>query len=149
MAFRNFTTGNSHSFGGRYLELTPDERIRYTDQFDDPNLPGEMVTTVTLRAVACGAELSIVQEGIPEAIPTEFCYLGWQESLEHLARLVEPEIPTEAVAPPEMQRRPSRGGAWAGGPGMRAPQLVPSPPIGPIWRLRSDHCDQPDDLPAS
>jgi hypothetical protein len=99
MAFRNFTTGNSHSFGGRYLELTPDERIRYTDQFDDPNLPGEMVTTVTLRAVACGAELSIVQEGIPEAIPTEFCYLGWQESLEHLARLVEPEIPTEAVAP--------------------------------------------------
>ena len=93
MAFRNFTTGNSHSFGGRYLELTPDERIRYTDQFDDPNLPGEMVTTVTLWAVACGAELSIVQEGIPEAIPTEFCYLGWQESLEHLARLVEPEIP--------------------------------------------------------
>lgn len=93
MAFRNFSTGNSHSFGGRYLELTPDARIRYTDQFDDPNLPGEMVTTVTLRAVACGAELSIVQEGIPEAIPTEFCYLGWQESLEHLARLVEPEIP--------------------------------------------------------
>ena len=70
MAFRNFTTGNSHTFGGRYLELTPDERIRYTDQFDDPNLPGEMVTTVTLRAAACGAELSIVQEGIPEAIPT-------------------------------------------------------------------------------
>ena len=93
MAFRNFTTGNSHTFGGRYLELTPDERIRYTDQFDDPNLPGEMVTTVTLRAVACGAELNVVQEGIPEAIPAEFCYLGWQESLEHLARLVEPEIP--------------------------------------------------------
>ncbi len=93
MAFRNFTTGNSHSFGGRYLELTPDERIRYTDRFDDPNLPGEMLTTVTLRAVACGAELNIVQEGIPEAIPAEFCYLGWQESLEHLARLVEPEIP--------------------------------------------------------
>lgn len=93
MAFRNFTTGNSHAFGGRYLELTPDERIRYTDQFDDPNLPGEMVTTVSLRAVACGTELHIVQEGIPEAIPTEFCYLGWQESLEHLARLVEPETP--------------------------------------------------------
>lgn len=93
MAFRNFTTGNSHSFGGRYLELTPDERIRYTDRFDDPNLPGEMLTTVTLRAVACGAELNIVQEGIPEAIPTEFCHLGWQESLEHLARLVEPELP--------------------------------------------------------
>jgi len=93
MAFRNFTTGNSHTFGGRYLELTPDERIRYTDEFDDPDLPGEMVTTVTLRAVACGAELNVVQEGIPEAIPAEFCYLGWQESLEHLARLVEPEIP--------------------------------------------------------
>ena len=93
MAFRNFSTGNSHAFGGRYLALTPGEHIRYTDQFDDPNLPGEMVTTVTLREVACGAELSIVQEGIPEAIPTEFCYLGWQESLEHLARLVEPEIP--------------------------------------------------------
>ena len=93
MAFRNFTTGNSHTFGGRYLELTPDERIRYTDEFDDPDLPGEMVTTVTLRAVACGAELNVVQEGIPEAIPAEFCHLGWQESLEHLARLVEPELP--------------------------------------------------------
>lgn len=93
MAFRNFSTGNSQSFGGRYLELTPDACIRYTDQFDDPNLPGEMVTTVNLRTVACGTELDIVQEGIPEAIPTEFCYLGWQESLEHLARLVEPEIP--------------------------------------------------------
>lgn len=93
MAFRNFSTGNAHSFGGHYLELVPDERIRYTDKFDDANLPGEMITTVTLRAVACGAELNIVQEGIPEAIPPEFCYLGWQESLEHLARLVEPEIP--------------------------------------------------------
>lgn len=93
MAFRNFSTGNSHAFGGRYLELVADERIRYTDQFDDPNLPGEMVTTVSLRAVTCGAELEIVQEGIPEAIPTELCYLGWQESLNHLARLVEPEIP--------------------------------------------------------
>jgi uncharacterized protein YndB with AHSA1/START domain len=93
MSFRNFSTGNGHSFGGSYLELVPNERIRYTDKFDDPNLPGEMVTTVVLRAVACGAEVEIVQEGIPEAIPTEFCYLGWQESLEHLARLVEPEIP--------------------------------------------------------
>ena len=93
MSFRNFSTGNAHSFGGRYLELVTDERIRYTDKFDDANLPGEMITTVTLRAVACGAELNIVQEGIPEAIPPEFCYLGWQESLEHLARLVEPEIP--------------------------------------------------------
>jgi uncharacterized protein YndB with AHSA1/START domain len=93
MAFRNFGTGNGHSFGGTYLELIPDERIRYTDRFDDTNLPGEMVTTVALRAVACGTELNVVQEGIPEAIPPEFCYLGWQESLDHLARLVEPEVP--------------------------------------------------------
>ena len=93
MAFRNFSTGNGHSFGGTYLELVPGERIRFTDKFDDAKLPGEMVTTVTLRAVVCGTELKIVQEGSPEAIPTEFCYLGWQESLDHLARLVEPEIP--------------------------------------------------------
>jgi uncharacterized protein YndB with AHSA1/START domain len=93
MAFRNFGTGNGPSFGGTYLELIPDERIRYTDRFDDTNLPGEMVTTVALRAVACGTELNVVQEGIPEAIPPEFCYLGWQESLDHLARLVEPEVP--------------------------------------------------------
>ncbi len=93
MAFRNFSTGNSQSFGGSYKELLPNERIRYTDAFDDPGLPGEMVTTATLREVACGTELNIVQEGIPEQIPTEFCYLGWQESLDHLARLVEPEIP--------------------------------------------------------
>ncbi|MBD5800953.1 hypothetical protein AZOA_03550 [Azoarcus sp. Aa7] len=93
MAFRNFSTGNGQSFGGSYLELVPNERIRYTDKFDDANLPGEMLTTVSLRPVACGAELNIVQEGIPEAVPVEFCYLGWQESLEHLARLVEPEIP--------------------------------------------------------
>ena len=93
MSFRNFTTGNGHSFGGAYLELTPGERLRYTDKFDDPKLPGEMVTTVALQAVACGTELNIVQEGIPEAIPPEFCYLGWQDSLDHLKRLVEPEIP--------------------------------------------------------
>ncbi len=93
MAFRNFSSGKSHAFGGRYLEIVPGERLRYTDQFDDANLPGEMVTTVDLRAVACGTELNVVQEGIPEAIPTAMCYLGWQESLEHLARLVEPEIP--------------------------------------------------------
>ncbi len=93
MSFRNFSTGNGHSFGGTYLELVPGERIRYTDKFDDANLPGEMVTTVSLRAVTCGTELNVVQEGIPEAIPPEFCYLGWQESLDHLARLVEPEIP--------------------------------------------------------
>lgn len=93
MAFRNFSTGNGQSFGGSYLELVPHERIRYTDKFDDANLPGEMVTTVSLRPVACGAEVNIVQEGIPAAVPVEFCYLGWQESLEHLARLVEPEIP--------------------------------------------------------
>ncbi len=93
MSFRNFGTGNGHSFGGTYLELVPGERLRYTDKFDDPNLSGEMVTTVTLRAVSCGTELNVVQEGIPEMIPTEMCYLGWQESLDHLTRLVEPEIP--------------------------------------------------------
>ena len=93
MSFRNFTTGNGHSFGGTYLELVPGERLRYTDKFDDANLPGEMITTIDLREVSCGAELSVVQEGIPAAIPTEMCYLGWQDSLEHLARLVEPEIP--------------------------------------------------------
>ncbi|NMF96039.1 SRPBCC family protein [Aromatoleum toluolicum] len=93
MTFRNFSTGNAQSFGGKYLELVPHERIRYTDQFDDANLPGVMTTTVTLRAVVCGCELNVVQDDIPEAVPVEFCYLGWQESLEHLARLVEPEIP--------------------------------------------------------
>jgi uncharacterized protein YndB with AHSA1/START domain len=93
MSFTNFTTGNGHSFGGTYLELAPGERIRYTDKFDDPKLPGEMVTTVTLTAVSCGTELNVVQEGIPAVIPVEMCYLGWQESLEQLAKLVEPEIP--------------------------------------------------------
>lgn len=93
MAFTNFSTGNGHSFGGTYLELVPNQRIQYSDMFDDPNLPGEMRTTVELREVACGTEMSVVQEGIPEAIPPESCYLGWQESLDHLARLVEPEIP--------------------------------------------------------
>jgi uncharacterized protein YndB with AHSA1/START domain len=93
MSFTNFTSGNSHSFGGEYRELVPNERIRYTDRFDDPNLPGEMLTTVTLKQVSCGTELNVVQEGIPEAIPTEMCYLGWQESLAQLATLVEPEIP--------------------------------------------------------
>ena len=93
MSFTNFTTGKVESFGGTYLELVPNQRVRNTDKFDDTNLPGEMITTVDLRAVACGTELNVVQEGIPEMIPTEFCYLGWQESLDHLARLVEPEIP--------------------------------------------------------
>jgi uncharacterized protein YndB with AHSA1/START domain len=93
MAFRNFSSGKGHSFGGRYLELVPGEMLRYTDRFDDTQLPGEMVTKVELRAVSCGTELNVLQDGIPEAIPTEMCYLGWQESLEHLARLVEPEIP--------------------------------------------------------
>ena len=93
MSFTNFGTGNGHSFGGKYLELVPGERIRYTDKFDDPNLPGEMVTTVSLKAVSCGTELNVVQEGIPAAIPAEMCYLGWQESLMQLATLVEPEIP--------------------------------------------------------
>ena len=93
MSFRNFTTGNGHSFGGTYRELVPGSRIRYSDKFDDASLPGEMQTTIDFKAVSCGTELSIVQEGIPSVIPTEACYLGWQESLEHLARLVEPEIP--------------------------------------------------------
>jgi uncharacterized protein YndB with AHSA1/START domain len=93
MSFTNFTTGHSHSFGGEYLELVPDERIRHTDKFDDPNLPGEMQTTVSLRKVFCGTELNIVQEGIPAAIPAEACYLGWQQSLTLLAQLVEAEIP--------------------------------------------------------
>ena len=92
MSFRNFTTGNSHSFGGQYLELVPGERLRYTDKFDDANLPGEMTVTVTLKAVSVGTEMTVVQEGIPDLIPPEACYLGWQESLRHLARLVEPEI---------------------------------------------------------
>ncbi len=92
MSFTNFTTGQSHAFGGEYLELLPNERLRYTDQFDDPNLPGEMQTTVSLRPVLGGTELSVVQEGIPEAIPAEMCYLGWQESLILLAKLVEAEI---------------------------------------------------------
>ena len=96
MAFRNFTTGNGHSFGGKYLELVPGERLRYTDTFDDQNLPGVMMQTITLKAVSCGTDISIVQEGIPDMIPVEMCYLGWQESLEHLARLVEPEIPDGA-----------------------------------------------------
>jgi len=93
MSFTNFTTGTSHSFGGEYLELVPDERIVHTDKFDDPNLAGEMRTTVSLKKVFCGTELDVVQEGIPGAIPTEACYLGWQESLTLLAQLVEAEIP--------------------------------------------------------
>ena len=93
MSFTNFSTGHSHSFGGKYLELIPNERIRHTDAFDDPNLPGEMETTISIRPVFCGVELNIVQQGIPEVIPTEACYLGWQESLVLLAQLVEAEIP--------------------------------------------------------
>ena len=95
MSFTNFTTGNSHSFGGEYLELTPNERIRHTDRFDNPNLPGEMQTTITLRKVLVGTELNIVQEGVPAVIPAEACYLGWQESLTLLAKLVEAEIPDQ------------------------------------------------------
>jgi uncharacterized protein YndB with AHSA1/START domain len=93
MSFKNFASGNSHSFGGSYLELVPNERIRHTDKFEDPNLPGEMQVTVTLKAVFCGTELNVVQEGIPSAIPVEMCYLGWQESLKLLGQLVEAEIP--------------------------------------------------------
>ena len=93
MSFTNFSTGHSHSFGGKFLELVPHERIRHTDVFDDPNLPGEMQTTITLKKVSCGTELNIVQEGIPAVIPSEACCLGWQESLILLAKLVEAEIP--------------------------------------------------------
>jgi uncharacterized protein YndB with AHSA1/START domain len=93
MSFTNFTTGNSHSFGGQYVELTPHERIRYTDKFDDPNLPGAMQVTVSLKKVSVGTEVNITQEGIPDVIPAEACYLGWQESLAQLAKLVEAEIP--------------------------------------------------------
>ena len=93
MSFTNFSTGNSHSFGGKYLEIKPNEFLKYTDKFDDPNLPGEMITTVWLNKVLCGTELKITQEGIPSVIPTEMCYLGWQESLDKLKKLVEPEIP--------------------------------------------------------
>jgi uncharacterized protein YndB with AHSA1/START domain len=93
MSFTNFTTGRSHAFGGRYLELTPHERIRYTDQFDDPDLPGEMQTTIVLKKVSCGTELHVVQDGLPDVIPPEACCLGWQESLTLLAKLVEAEIP--------------------------------------------------------
>lgn len=96
MSFTNFSTGKSHSFGGKFVELKPNELIRHTDRFDDPNLPGEMMTTVKIREVSCGVELSITQEGVPAAIPVEGCYLGWQESLTLLAQLVEPEIPDGA-----------------------------------------------------
>jgi len=94
-SFTNFTTGKSHSFGGKYLEVKPNELIRYTDKFDDPNLPDEMKVTVTLKKVSCGTELNVVQEGVPDVIPAEACYLGWQESLTLLSQLVEAEIPDE------------------------------------------------------
>jgi uncharacterized protein YndB with AHSA1/START domain len=93
MSFTNFSSGNSHSFGGKFVELVPGEKLVYTDAFDDPNLPGTMKTTVLLTKVSCGTELNVTQEGIPEAIPVEMCYLGWQESLELLKQLIEPEIP--------------------------------------------------------
>jgi uncharacterized protein YndB with AHSA1/START domain len=93
MSFHNFSSGNGNSFGGEYVELVPNERIRYTDRFDDPNLPGLIMVTVSLREVSCGSDVTIVQEGLPEVIPLEMCYLGWQESLSQLANLVEPEIP--------------------------------------------------------
>jgi uncharacterized protein YndB with AHSA1/START domain len=93
MSFTNFTTGNGHSFGGTYVEIKPNELLKYTDQFDDPNLPGQMTTTIEFKKVLCGTELFATQEGIPDMIPTEMCYLGWQESLDKLKRLVEPNIP--------------------------------------------------------
>ncbi len=93
MSFHNFSTGNDHSFGGKYLEIKPNEFLKYTDKFDDPNLPGEMITSVSLQKVSVGTEIKIQQDGIPSVIPVEMCYLGWQESLDKLTRLVEPEIP--------------------------------------------------------
>jgi uncharacterized protein YndB with AHSA1/START domain len=93
MSFTNFTTGKSHSFGGKYIELVENKSIRYSDQFDDPNMPGEMITTITIKQVSCGSDVTIVQEGVPDAIPEEMCYLGWQDSLDQLAKLVEIEIP--------------------------------------------------------
>jgi uncharacterized protein YndB with AHSA1/START domain len=95
MSFTNFTTGKSHSFSGKYVELVPDKLIRYTDQFDDPNLPGEMHVTITFNKVICGTDLKIVQEGVPDAIPVEMCYLGWQQSLNLLTQLIEPDLPDE------------------------------------------------------
>src|SRR5207253_2975637 len=114
MSFRNFTTGDGHSFGGEYRELVPFEKIRYTDRFDDPNLPGEMQTTVTFRQVSSGTELNVVQEGLPEAIPIEMCYLGWQESLAQLAKLVEPEIPGKQGAAYPLHRATATRGAAGG-----------------------------------
>lgn len=93
MSFTNFSTGNKHSFGGKFLEIKPNEFLKYTDKFDNPNLLGEMITSIWLKKVSCGTELKVIQEGIPSVIPTEMCYLGWQESLEKLIKLVEPEIP--------------------------------------------------------
>lgn len=93
MSFTNFSTGNGHSFGGRFLELVPSEKVVYTDKFDDPNLPGEIRTSIMLKAVSAGTEISVVQEGVPDVIPPDMCYLGWQDSLEQLAKLVDPEIP--------------------------------------------------------
>ena len=93
MTFTNFSTGSSHSFGGEYLEIVTNELLKYSDQFDDPSMPGQMITTITLKKVICGTELTVKQEGIPDMIPVEMCYLGWQESLDKLKRLVEPEIP--------------------------------------------------------
>jgi uncharacterized protein YndB with AHSA1/START domain len=93
MSFHNFTTGHAHSFGGKYVELKPNEFLKYTDKFDDPNLPGEMITSITLRKVMVGTEIKVTQEGIPDMIPAEMCYLGWQESLDKLIKLVEPVIP--------------------------------------------------------
>ncbi len=93
MSFTNFSTGKSQSFGGKFLEMVQGEYLRYSDRFDDPNLPGEIINTITIKHVSCGSDVSIVQDGVPDAIPPEFCYLGWQESLDQLTKLVEPEIP--------------------------------------------------------
>jgi hypothetical protein len=139
MSFRNFTTGNGHSFGGEYIELVPNERLRYTDKFDDPNLPGDIQVTVTLKTVSVGTELNIVQEGLPDMIPPEACYLGWQESLRNLAMLVEPEInqwrisnlaatiATGPAQPATPQTIPASGSGCCHSPGR---QSLPSGQLG-------------------
>ena len=124
MSFTNFTTGNGHSFGGEYLEIVPNERIRYTDRFDDPNLPGVIEVTVTLKPVSCGTEINIEQANLPKMIPVEACYLGWQQSLAQLALVVEPDIPEESV--PDGSRRAPGSAARAGRTPTRAAQQPPA-----------------------
>src|SRR5262245_20819477 len=140
MSFTNFTTGNGHSFGGQYLELVPHERIRYTDQFDDPNLPGTIEVTVTLRAVSVGTEIEIEQSGLPAVIPVEACYLGWQQSLRQLAELVEPEIAEEASAQPS--KTGDHAPAGDANPMKITVESTVEAPIDRVWRAYTT----PDDI---